>query len=51
MKLTTVLILSTLTAAFMGVDLTGNSEFQYPLIKNHGGIVPLPDAAHQPQKN
>ena len=30
---------------------TGEPKFQYPLIKDHGGIVVLPDAAHQPKQN
>lgn len=32
-------------------DLTGDPMFQYPLIKEHGGIVVLPDAAQQPKQN
>ena len=32
-------------------DLTGDPMFQHPLIKEHGGIVVLPDAAQQPKQN
>lgn len=30
---------------------TGSQTFQHPLIDNHGGIVVLPDAEHQPKTN
>lgn len=32
-------------------DPTGEPKFAHPVIKDHGGIVELPDAAHQPKKN
>lgn len=32
-------------------DPTGEPKFTHPVIKDHGGIVELPDAAHQPKKN
>ena len=51
MKTLTVMAASMLAAAFVGVDLTSSPEFQHPLIKDHGGIVVLPDAAQQPKKN
>jgi len=50
MKLFTLAIL--LTTTVVGADdPTGAPEFQYPVIENHGGIVVLPEAAHQPKKN
>lgn len=51
MKTLTVMAASMLAAAFVGADLTSSPEFQHPLIKDHGGIVVLPDAAQQPKKN
>lgn len=32
-------------------DPTADPDFIHPLVKEHGGIVVLPDAAHQPKKN
>ncbi|MFG0262647.1 MAG: DsrE family protein [Novipirellula sp. JB048] len=32
-------------------DPTGSPEYKHPIIKDHGGIVPLSDAAEQPKKN
>ncbi|MCG6155878.1 DsrE family protein [Rubinisphaera margarita] len=32
-------------------DPTGDPEYKHPVIEKHGGIVVLPDAAHQPGKN
>jgi len=32
-------------------DPTGEPNYEHPVIKDHGGIVVLPDAAHQPKKN
>lgn len=35
----------------MGADPTGQADFQHPVIEEHGGIVVLPQAAHQPKKD
>ncbi|WP_240928038.1 DsrE family protein [Thalassoroseus pseudoceratinae] len=32
-------------------DPTGEPTYEHPVIKDHGGIVVLPEAAHQPKKN
>ncbi|QDT16678.1 DsrE family protein [Alienimonas californiensis] len=32
-------------------DPTANPTYLHPVIKGHGGIIPLPDAALQPRKN
>ncbi|TWU23969.1 DsrE/DsrF-like family protein [Novipirellula galeiformis] len=32
-------------------DPTGDAKYEHPVIKDHGGIVVLSDAAHQPLKN
>lgn len=32
-------------------DPTGSPEYKHPVIKDHGGIVVLPEAAHQPKTN
>jgi len=32
-------------------DPTGDPQYTHPVIKGHGGIVALPDVAHQPRKN
>lgn len=32
-------------------DPTGSPEYKHPVIKDHGGIVVLPDADHQPKKS
>ena len=32
-------------------DPTGDPQYKHPVIKNHGGIVVLPDVAHQPKQN
>lgn len=42
------MLLTTMVAA---ADPTGKPKFQHPVIKDHGGIVVLPEAAHQPKKN
>jgi intracellular sulfur oxidation DsrE/DsrF family protein len=53
LKLTIVLALlaATSTTQAQNVDPTGSPSFQYPLIKDHGGIVVIPDASQQPKKN
>ena len=43
----TLLVGTTINAA----DPTGEPNYQHPVIEDHGGIVVLPDAAHQPQHN
>lgn len=40
-----------LVAALLAADPTGSPQYKHPLIKDHGGIVVLPDAAEQPQKD
>ncbi|NNJ25919.1 DsrE family protein [Alienimonas chondri] len=40
-----------LVAALLVADPTGTPEFQYPVIEGHGGIVVLPNAAQQPEKD
>lgn len=56
-KLTRALILAltllatSVSAHSQNTNPTGNPGFQHPLIKKHGGIVVLPDAAQQPEKN
>lgn len=40
-----------LAANANAADPTAEPEYQHPVIKDHGGIVVLPDAAHQPKKN
>ena len=51
MKTSLLIGLSAVLAVAAAADPTGEPKFEYPLIKNHGGIVVLPDAAHQPKKN
>ncbi|QDT16667.1 DsrE family protein [Alienimonas californiensis] len=51
MKTLMTLGLPTLVAAALVADPTGTPEFEYPLIKGHGGIVVLPEAAQQPKKS
>ncbi|GAA5510950.1 hypothetical protein Rcae01_06462 [Novipirellula caenicola] len=43
-----LLVMPTLGQA---ADPTGEPNFKYPVIKDHGGIVTLSDAAHQPKAN
>ena len=40
-----------LAANANAADPTAEPEYQHPVIKDHGGIVVLPNAAHQPKKN
>jgi intracellular sulfur oxidation DsrE/DsrF family protein len=40
-----------LVAALLAADPTGSPQYKHPLIKDHGGIVILPEAAHQAEKN
>lgn len=49
---TTILALAATLAAVSpaAADPTGEPQFQYPLVKDYGGIVPLPEAAEQPNK-
>lgn len=35
--------------AVLGEDPTGTPSYEHPIIQEHGGIVPISDAAHQPQ--
>jgi intracellular sulfur oxidation DsrE/DsrF family protein len=32
-------------------DPSGERQYKHPVVKEHGGTVVMPDAAHQPQKN
>lgn len=45
------LLVATAHAQAQNADPTGSPDFQYPLIKGHGGIVVLSQAAQQPKKN
>lgn len=49
-KLMTAIVLLIGTTA-SAADPTGEPTYEHPVIKDHGGIVVLPDAAHQPKKN
>ena len=40
-----------LFASTSHADPTGAPQYKHPVIKDHGGIVVLPDAAQQPKKN
>ncbi|MFH5804711.1 DsrE family protein [Alienimonas sp. DA493] len=51
MKTLTTLGVPALATALLVADPTGTPEFEYPLIEGHGGVVALPDAAQQPEKN
>jgi len=51
MKTILAVALSAVVTVAIAADPTGEPKFEYPLIKNHGGIVVLPDAAQQPKKN
>lgn len=51
MKSLIVLTLVALLTTTAFADPTGDPHYQHPVIKNHGGIVVLPDAAYQPKKN
>ena len=46
---TTILIL--LATSANAADPTREPEYQHPVVKDHGGIVVLPEAAHQPKKD
>ena len=48
MKVLIALVAATVLLA--ASDLTGTPEFRQPLLKGHGGIVVLPDAAEPPRK-
>ena len=51
MKTTLALALPTWLLSAVAANPTSSPEFQHPLIKDHGGIVVLPDAAQQPKQN
>lgn len=38
-------------AALFAADPTADPQFEHPVFKQHGGVVTLPEAAHQPRKN
>lgn len=43
--------LVTLLTAAAFADPTGDPQYKHPVIKKHGGIVVLPEVAHQPKNN
>jgi intracellular sulfur oxidation DsrE/DsrF family protein len=51
MKATITLLLSALVTITISADRpdTANPQYQFPLIKKAGGVVPLPQAAEQPR--
>lgn len=51
MKITAYSTFMLLLATAIFADTTEKPKFQHRLIKNHGGIVVLPKAAHQPKKD
>ncbi|MCM2374294.1 DsrE family protein [Aporhodopirellula aestuarii] len=53
MKTAIYLVVSILLShsAVLAADPTGEPSFEHPLIKDHGGIVVLPDADQQPKPN
>lgn len=51
MKTIVALAVPSLLATLLVAAPTGSPKFEHPLIQGHGGIVVLPDAAHQPKKN
>ncbi|GJL59908.1 MAG: hypothetical protein NPIRA03_27650 [Nitrospirales bacterium] len=51
MKIILLSIVAMVMATPVFADPIGNPEYRHPVIKDHGGIVALPDAALPPQKN
>lgn len=51
MKTLIALTLATLLTTTAFADPTGDPQYKHPVIKDHGGIVVLPDAAQQPKKS
>jgi intracellular sulfur oxidation DsrE/DsrF family protein len=51
MKSTALLAGMGLLAALLVADPTGSPKYQHPLIADHGGMVVVPEAAEQPQKD
>ena len=51
MKSLIAFTLATLVTTTAIADPTGDPQYKHPVIKNHGGIVVLPDVAHQPKQN
>lgn len=51
MKFAAIFTLAMLVTTTAFADPTGDPQYKHPIIKNHGGIVVLPDAAQQPKKN
>ena len=51
LTMTTVMMMIVFAMSANAADPTGEPEYKQPVIKDHGGIVVLPDAAHQPKKN
>jgi hypothetical protein len=51
MKITAVSVTAMLAGSLMMAQPTDSPDYLYPIFKNVGGILPLPDAAEQPQEN
>lgn len=52
MRFTAIFTLAVLlTPTVAAADPTGEPKYQHPVIKDHGGIVELQEAAHQPGEN
>ncbi len=47
----TVLTLLFVSSTAMAADPTGQPKYEHPVVKDHGGIVVLPDAVYQPKKS
>lgn len=45
------LSVAVLVCSAVGSVQTADPEYVYPLFKDHGGILPLPEAAEQPREN
>ncbi len=46
-----VMLVVLIHGSVLAVDPTGQASFEHPLIKDHGGIVVLPEADQQPKPN
>ncbi len=51
MKPLATFVIPSIAVALLAANPTAEPTFEHPVIKQHGGIVPLPDAAQQPQPN
>ncbi|TWT90350.1 DsrE/DsrF-like family protein [Pseudobythopirellula maris] len=50
MKFHAILTVAMLAVTTAFADPTGDPQYKHPVIENHGGIVVLPEAAHQPKR-